>query len=290
MAVRIFPALIIVYDLSNARPKELERRPLPFVGPVKDFTVQLNLEHSYISVWGHAQGGFFRYHIHAAEGSFTISDLPPKQQVNVAERLSLGVDKKQDWNEVARRLDLAEILPFWLRLGSLVPAVKRGEGGVLTLLKHETLQECYMAGFEGILFPRLEDADYQGFGLPAVADDQSPIALLTQGADLIRSLFFHHDGPFLSILPQLPHAFDAGRFVNVSCGNVGEVDFEWRSRKLRRLVFRCQQDAECSFVVPKNLKTFRLRTACNERGIIHENGKPHQFAAGTTYYLDCFES
>ncbi len=49
----------------------------------------------------------------------------------------------------------------------------------------------FLAGFEGVMCPRLIDKDFQGLALPdAVDKDQSPLPILTGGWRLIRQLFF----------------------------------------------------------------------------------------------------
>ena len=184
---------------------------------------------------------------------------------------------------------MAEVFPFWLRLGTMTPATNFVAQGTAALLTVDSLQNLFLAGFEGILFPRLQDEGFHGFTLPALNQEMSPAVLLSEGARLIRSLFFQQEEQRIYILPLLPHEFSAGRFINIDCGSAGQLDFEWRSRKLRRMVFRCQQDDVFQFVFPKKLKTYRLREQPNIRGVLCGCHEPQNLVKGHTYYFDLFE-
>ena len=123
-----------------------------------------------------------------------------------SEKLSLGLHKSQDWTMVQRRKDFAEIFPTWLRLGQILPvgAEPKQKKGVLQLLgeceaaieaqkRTEILPvflKLFLAGFSGILSPRLQDEDYQGI-LPEETnvEEKGSLLLLTRGSELIRSLF-----------------------------------------------------------------------------------------------------
>jgi hypothetical protein len=285
----IYPTLVVVDDQEIS---------IPLTGPVDDFTIQLDLEKGYVKVWGHYQEGFLRYRIHATtDGKFAIvaekspqENLFPKEADNLfelpsCERLSLGMDKAQDWDMVSRRADLNEILPFWHRLGQLLPE-SHATGGTYSLLP--SFLNLFHAGFEGILSPRLEDTQHQGFHLPQPKG--SPLALLTEGSKLIRSLFFTQDGNQMEILPLLPPEFHAGRMIHISCGDFGTLDIEWTKKTLRRMVFHSKVKSELKFIFPKHLKTFRLCERKNQKGEIIEVGSTVQFDEGITYLLDNFKS
>jgi hypothetical protein len=273
----IYPTLIVIDD---------RKIPIPLTGPVDDFTIQLDLEKGCVKVWGHYQEGFLRYRIHATtDGNFTIvtekspKDIFPQPQKNLfqmpnCERLSLGKDKLQDWDMVVRRRDLTEILPFWHRLGQLLPET------VNAAKFDPDFLNLFRAGFEGILSPRLEDTQHQGLSLPKMS---SPSILLTQGAKLIRSLFFIQKGNELEILPN--NHFHQGRMVNISCGSLGTLDIEWTKKTLRRVVFHSKVNGEIKFLFPKDLKTFRLTPGkkMTVDTLISVN-------EGITYLLDNFET
>lgn len=300
LAAKVFPALLIMYDLSGECLIEVAQHRWNVKGPVKDFTVQQDLEKGQITAWGHAQNGFFKYRLLPNKNSYAIViDKAPEcfgESFNAVveplemptERLSLGVDKQQDWTLVKRRLSAAEIFPFWLRLGSITPITQSTNEGTAALLDQKTLTDLLAAGFEGMLLPRLTDADHQGFDLPNVTAGTSPACILSEGASCIRSLFFEQKEGCLHILQNTPKDFHSGRFINIDLEK-GQLDLEWRSRKLRRMVFRCSKTFEYSFVFPTKLKTFRLRDNENHRGLICSCEKALCLSAGSTYYFDLFE-
>lgn len=302
LSVQVFPALLVVYNMAAGEPVEIARHQWNVSGPVKDFTIQQDLEKGCVVAWGHAAEGFFRYRIGKSGSSYAIEiEKAPEKFGSVPsakmeypeisrERLSLGVDKQQDWTLVRRRLSIAEILPFWLHLGNLTPPTPATREGAASLLEMPDFEKLFMAGFDGILCPRLADRQHQGFNLPPVTGDFSPAILLTEGAGLIRSQFFRQHGNEMHLLLSLPHEFSSGRFINVRCGAAGEIDLEWRSRKLRRAIFRCAQSGGYTFVFPKQLKSFRFREQDNVRGALHLNGSIQEYAAGHTYLFDLFET
>ncbi len=156
IALQICPTLICVYDLSNAKNTLIQEISLPLSGPVRDFTVQLDLEKGHLIVWGHFADGFVRYRLFSInrENAFAINvEKCPEEGISLSyadrpiraketliidegkgffqetplhvppetDRLSLGSHQKQDWDFVQRRADLREIFPVWLRLGQLIP-------------------------------------------------------------------------------------------------------------------------------------------------------------------------
>ena len=152
---QFFPTKIVIDDLSGPTPREVTYLDLNLTGPVKDFTVQQDLEKGMLRVWGHYKEGFVRYSIAAGTEpcSFIFKvEKSPKSGVRsetlnktlhakemlcflngdiVSEllsstpkehcRLSLGSHKAQDWYLVQRRADLQEIFPVWHRLGKMLP-------------------------------------------------------------------------------------------------------------------------------------------------------------------------
>jgi hypothetical protein len=217
----------------------------------------------------------------------------------------LGVDKKLDWQLVKRRCDMAEILPLWLCLGQMTPSVESGYEGTGFFLKEcenallenqaedalKNLQTLFLTGFESILSPCLHDVLHQGFSIPAVREnaDVSPLVLLTQGALLIRRLFIQQVGTEISILPRLPHLLDAGRYMHVKCDTLGWLDMEWRSRKLRRVIFYSQANHTIKWHFPKGISRCRLRTQENEKGNCLLNGDSVDIAVGDRLLFDRFE-
>ncbi len=276
LPVTVYPCLLEVNG---------EQFPITLTGPVKDFTVMLDLEVGCVKVWGHYQEGFLRYRIHGTlSGRFSIViEKSPKEGlfpvnddqlyvVPAMERLFLGCNKAQDWDMVKRRMDPAEILPFWHRLGQQVPT----DSTQIPSLVH-----AFQAHFDGIMAPRNTDTDYQGLELV-----QNPGALLSEGCKTIRSLFFKQQGNMMDIIHS---EFHCGRMINISCGPLGMLDMEWTKRSLRRMVFHAATSAEIQFNFPKELKRFRVSLRRNQKGKNFSCGTPIVFEANQSYLLDNFE-
>jgi hypothetical protein len=139
-----------------------------------------------------------------------------------------------------------------------------------------------MAGFSGILAPRLSDG-HQGI-VPEGDYPFSPLGLLTEGSKLIRSLFFEEKENIISFLPELPPAFHAGRMVSVQTSLGDEIDFEWSKKTLRRVVFRVNVSREVHLDLQSSIKSFRIGK---------KNRMPADkllaLEAGKTLYLDRFQ-
>lgn len=320
----IFPAFLRVCDLSHSKPRLLSEITLNVEGPVKDFTVTQDLERGQIKVWGHSQKGYFRYRISPIQNApkkasltlektfpgFAFSHEPFETenavQIPHIENLSLGNHKAPDWDFISRRLDLAEILPLWFRLGQLIPkAPSKGMEGTLSLIEKcqhtiqnkdilhiiENLGVLYLAGFDVGLSPRLEDTSYHGIKLPKLNSnsDASPLTLLTEGYAIIRSLFFRSDQNQLRLLPALPPQFHCGRILGIKYEG-GSIDFEWTKKSLRRLVLKTSQADELRFELPHVVKRFRMRTSMQDKGRVFARDDVFKVEANQTYYFDHFES
>jgi hypothetical protein len=223
------------------------------------------------------------------------------------DRLFLGSQKAQDWELIRRRSDLAEIFPFWHRLGQLVPQITCKErSGTATLLdvcreriatgrSHallEPFRHLYLAGFEGGLSPRLSDSDHQGIFVPEVPVSVkiTPLILLSEGAEFIRSLFVQHAESSIRILPALPSEFHCGRLLHVYCGQLGDLDLEWSKKQVRRVCFRAQRTGQFDFSFQKEVKKFRLRQSNKDRGKAVLSGSPVPVEAGHQYWFDNFKA
>jgi hypothetical protein len=232
----------------------------------------------------------------------------PSENMSVLfpERLSLGNHKAQDWTLVHRRQDLGEIMPIWLKLGESIPyalrSLQRLEGTSALL---ETCQELifqedrlavlqgfkniFLAGFDGILSPRLLDTQHQGFSLPPLLNtsDLSPLVLLSEGARLIRSLFVQSCDREIAILPVLPVEFHCGRLLNVQCGDIAALDMEWSKKKIRRMILRAKTDGECKFTF-KDVTSFRLKKHRHHPGSRISCGQLLSLEKNQVYFLDNF--
>lgn len=327
LSFEIYPAYIKVWDLSASEPSLVVEFPIEIEGPVSEFTIMQDLEKGCLKVWGNSNNGFFRYYIYptsAPIGFVCVQEKFPQDnkspyipspycspepvlEMPVIPRLSFGVTKAPDWVLVNRRLILAEILPFWHRLGCLTPSVPDHSTGSAALFDPiekalvekdsvslaEHFKNLYLAGFSGLLCCSLLDRYHQGFGLASVPVDGpwSPLLLLTKGAQLIgRMLISMTKTNEIEILPCVLPELHAGRFCNVECGEFGRIDLEWSKKKARRLVFHSVKDQSICFQFQKDLKSFRLQKKGSKTVSTKSCGEPFSFAANTTYFFDHFES
>ncbi len=229
------------------------------------------------------------------------ADITP-YKAPVLDHLSLGNHKAQDWSLIKRRNDLKEIMPIWLKMGQLVPitdevlwegtasllktceeALKKGD--ITKVL--EPFSNLFHIGFNGIMTPRLFDLQHQGFDLPAVSPNSSPLLLLSYGAKLIRSLFIQFKGQTLNILPNLPVEFHTGRFLHVKLENVGIVDLEWSKKMIRRMIFFAETDGFIDIKWQKDIKRFRITE--NLKAEVFEVNSPIKVEKGKIYYFDRFQ-
>lgn len=314
--VQIFPCLIRVYHLKESIPVLLTEVELELTGPVQQFTVCNDLEKGRVSVWGKTANGWMRYHLISAqqtEGVRLVADRVPsgglklrqrgkdrvlqKQeghdligesmiftpyQLPPCDRLSLGHHKAQEGELMRRRLCLAEILPFWHRLGQLVPAeqIQNCQGGTLALLdrcrqclqhnKPEETEQAWvhliLAGFSSLFVPRLEDTDYQGLTHPLSSCTLSPLVLLSEGACLIRQLFVQQEQEQVRILPHLLPSLPSGRLIQVPLAAGGWISLEWTKKVIRRLVIYAAQDQTLLLQFRSNVRSYRLYQHTKDKG------------------------
>ncbi|MBS4168264.1 hypothetical protein [Parachlamydia sp. AcF125] len=325
---QIFPTLIHISSLANSSPEYIGRVKLDLTGPVEEFTIQQDLEKGEIKVWGHASEGYFDYRIFAEndgsikivqERGFELNFSPSfdcqsqpkaivfKSSVWLAphpptERLSLGNHKAQDWDLIKRRKNFAEIFPHWFRLGSLVPFSEIPENPHPSLLQacENALQQqpekilkaffpLFAAGFEGILSPRSQDLEHLGFKSPPIPSHLSPLYLLKQGAQLIRSLFMKIEPNTLSLLPSLPPEFHCGRAVNWQAEGIGTIHFEWSKKTLRRVILYSSANQTLHFNLQSPLKRMRLRTTPAEKGSFISCHAPLEVLSDQLYLFDNFQ-
>jgi hypothetical protein len=232
------------------------------------------------------------------------------------ERLSLGNNKAQDVDLVRRRLDLREILPAWHRLGLLCrPSLQNGFGrcavspslgfglneGNLELLNccqnailrkqpeqmGRLLMNVFLASFDGIFMPRLNDCQHQGLSQNVLnRQDISPLILLSEGATLIRELLIRQDAQGIHILPFLPPELHYGRFLQVPVSG-GVLSFEWTKKIIRRLIFFSQENQEVLFHFRK-IDRYRLRDENEDRGQTITSGQSLFFEKNRYYFFDNF--
>lgn len=326
LRLQIFPALIRVHDLSGNVPKQLGEIAIDVEGPVCDFTVEQDLEKSIIRVWGHTAKGYMRFVLMAIPGKphhigFKIEKQPEKsisfkssqsgfllEETNQSatpqmEQLSLGNHKAQNWQAINARCDLTEIFPIWMRLGQLTtvqPRIKSDKDSLFNVCKKaaegnkkseiiSVFSSLYLAGFDFGFSPRLHDEGHHGYPLPVIDSKESPLSLLTEGAELIRSLFIRSSQGKIEVLPCLPPDFHCGRIAHISCGTSGNCAIEWSKKLIRRMVFTAAEDGELQFVFQREVNRFRLRMSVKDIGKVIAWGTPVEVAKGQCYLFDHFE-
>lgn len=295
--IEAFPTLLRIGDIDV---------PLEVTGPVRNFTLQQDLEKNCAWVFGDAQEGFYRIKVEAKEEGFELffdrfphakrrkeKKFFPREITfflpQYWERLSLGSHKAQDWDLVRRRLDLKEILPVLFGLGQKIPRLPpqplRGTARLLEVPKDPkqilpAFEAIFLAAFHEIAVPRLNDDEHQGL-CPEEAEVGHPFFLLQETEKRIRALFFSQDERRLSFLPSSP--FAAGRMIDVQVEGVGSLDFEWAKGIPRRIVFRASTSGEVVLLFPKGVTSFRAEKKKRKAE------EPLLLEAGKTYLLDRFQ-
>ena len=267
-------------------------------GPVKGFTLLQDLEKNCVFIFGKPQEKFYRFRLVASEGGFTLFSEKTKERHFFAapiefyippiwERLSLGSHKAQDWDLVTRRFDLKEILPVLFGLGQKIPLIAPQPFiGTGRLLNANHLENFCRVAFSQILIPRLKDEQHLGL-VPNTSVSGNPCFLLQEAVKLIRSLFFFQNERRLDFLPTT--LFAEGRFNRIQAAGVGEIDLEWASQRIRRVVIRASQSGEVVLKFSKEVRAFRTTSSVSIKGKKTLRDEPLVLVSGNTYCLDNFQ-
>jgi len=199
-----------------------------------------------------------------------------RQNTAKSERISFGVFKKQDFELIQKRADMREVLPMWHALAKWMPPSQPSysidKERVIPLLK-----DLFLSGFQSLFFP--EPPEFSGY--PKIPGD--PASLISEGAQLIRSLLFKHEGDSLQVLPLLPRELECGRMVGVQLGNLALFDCEWRSGRIIRAGLTCLEDGTLNLYFPKRVKSFRI-DGCKRA----QNGESVALKKGYYIFFDQF--
>ena len=186
-------------------------------------------------------------------------------------RLAFGIHKLQNIDHIAIRKDLREIIPFLYRIGKLSPTdlrdIEPGTTGELVQKIRDRIQirdkmgltlalrEFFFIAIRDLFVPQLFDYRLQGsFTPPDTSKLHYDTNLLSEVAVLIESLFLEERGNSLFLLPLLLPTLHAGRFVNLSTqAKKYTLDMEWRSHKLRKVIFYSYDTCEYHFNLPLSL-------------------------------------
>lgn len=275
--VQAFPAKLFFRNLLTDAIEDIS---LDVQGPVKGFTALLDLERGRVEVFGRAQSGYFKVIIDEKSFPFLKGDSSLAPTVH----LSLGVNKKQDWDLVNRRNDMAEVFPHWVRLAQMIPfqPLPAKPVGSSRLLNQPEL--LFQAGFVGILSPRLEDEQHLGLIEEEPPErGANPIGLLHAGAKEILSYFYKRGEGLLELLPFLPKEFHAGRLITPS------FKLEWSKKCVKKVILTPQKDEVLRLQCGKGLKTMRLRRSQKARGEQIPIHTPLHLEAGKSLFLDRFQ-
>lgn len=283
--VEAYPELLKFHHLVTG---ETSTFSLGWKGPVLDFTVVLNLEQPSVEIFGHTLEGYRYCRLKKGEKGILLTldkqemllPLLGGTEEKPLERLSLGSHRKLDWDRVCRQKDLCSMIPVWNRLGQMTPHFGQMDFGT-----DPKLLEIFLAHFHGILAPCMEDFRHQAICCPKPTG--SPLALLTEGARLIRSFFFQEKENTVALLPHLPRLFHSGRFTHLHSSSGHQWDLEWASHRLRRVTIHPTRTEELILSLPKPLKAFRLKYRRKDRGII-VSSRTLSLEIGKTVFLDRF--
>lgn len=296
--------------------QDLERREVFIYGIAKEgyFSYRLSCkEGSIILKLDRASQGFLKGII--KESSAEIC-LKPKEILSLfktsyhslvmnLEKISFGNHKAQDWDLIKRRNNPLEYIPFWFALGQgsaqdELPLEGKGIIKHLELCKQalqneekesflEKLRELFEVGFESLLVPKLYDAKYLGLSKNSLSqtNHKTPIALLKEGYELIRKMFFEVKDNKISILCHLPSMFHAGRCLNFQLGKT-TFHIEWCKKLLKKVIINSSEKQTLHFCFQKALKTFRVRGSLNTRGLEVACSEPITLDKGL-YILDQFK-
>lgn len=311
-----YPALL------KAAGRELK---LDLSGPVKNFTVEQDLEKNCVWIFGQAAEGFYRLRVWAQEDGIRIRAekapldgiayggsekgilrkketlfLPSETEIRLAnalERLSLGSHKAQDWDRAMAECDLKLWVPSLFFLGQKIPYIPPQKlSGTARLLAWPeerkglalALERFFRASFAKIGVPRLRDDQHQGIA-PEEPVQGDPFFLIQEGAKQIRALFFRQNDRRIAFLPHLPPEFDSGRMLGVQALGIGSLDFEWTKGKMRRAILRGNTTGEVVLDLQKGIESLRVRSQLNGKGKKLPAGEPLFIEAGKTYFLDHFQ-
>lgn len=295
----IFPARVRIYDLKSYERKLIADIPISIKGPLKDFTVFQDLEKGIVTV----RADKLVYHL-LPTLELLYAKKGPSQIMPKVPRLFLGMHKQQEWEEIRFRCDFREIFPLWLKLGKILPEIGeyKSSSGMFSLLEEcqttikqhrpeyilQSFYKLFLAGFRGVLVPRLYDEEFQGI-IPDFTIHQTPLHLLKEGANLITSLFVTYDKKKIFILPNLPPDFFSGRFIDIPIFPFGTLSLEWTKKCIHKMVFKSHFDGPLLFQFPSSVKRFRVREGKKERGKYISCGNDIEINSNKIYLLDRFE-
>lgn len=247
------------------------------------------------------------YHSLYKEEPFEIGAA--SMQTPCLERLSLGLSKSLEWEKVKQRCNLKELFPLWLRLGQQLPKMEGSSEGIFALLEEcankvmakdkvqleEVFTTFFLASFEGVFVPRLEDTDFQGIieKKALATQDKKALFLLQKSAEIIRSLFFKEEEGKIALLPCLLPSFACGRMKGMTTSSQAVLDIEWTKHFLRNVSLRSLSQQTLLLQLPKGVVSCRIRkdkTVEDKKKIGKDRLLEVPLFPGVETWLDRFEA
>ncbi len=289
--VEAFPTLI---SLIGPRGERFDLN-LNIVGRVDNFTLEQNLDKNFVNVFGRSKDGCFCFKIFHCNSEITIEykknnciTIPATRSIESKksyEKLYLGVDKKLDWDLVIRRCNLAEIFQVLFLLGQKIPFATVDKCS--SYENEDEFESLIRAGFSDILVPISNYKRNLGIVLDDIPNTVSPLVRLKSAYLSIRRLFIFEDDK-IHILPNLFSQFHCGRLIDIELKNCC-IDFMWSKKKIKKIVIYPIKDSTFSFVFPKEISSFRLRTNHIDRGKTIQCDDKIILYKSKRYYLDKFQ-
>mgnify|MGYP002132264055 FL=1 len=277
-------------------------------GPVAGFTLEQDLERGCVRIFGTGKEGYYHLIIEQRggllgvtlkrgaplsylclekegmlqKGEFLELSVDSVEILPGEERLSLGMNKKLDWDLVSRRGDLKEILPVLYFLGQKAPRPSIEEFPQISI---EELVTCY---FHSILVPSRESDTRLGLSLPQISGKVPLAAILYKSYEAIRALFIEEKGDEISIFPHLPPKFVCGRMCGIKTKRA-VLDLEWSKGRLHKMRVEPLSQGPLRIRWPKDIDSFRLKEGPREKGRTVSHIDTISLELGQIIYLDKFQ-
>ncbi|MDN3504710.1 MAG: hypothetical protein P0S95_03945 [Rhabdochlamydiaceae bacterium] len=320
--VEVAPTLLKFTNLWLQKSFEIK---LGIFGPVTKFTVQQEIEKGKVVVFMHTAKGYVRYcifrdksevvlrvekapraglHIdfnkvdqsYKTKSELVVANIKSTISTQKSAHLFLGCTKAQDVENIKKRGDLKEILPFLFAVCQKIPHFewddpipKEGMYELLKQLKKEGDESSWLnlfnASFESIFSPRVQDTDYQG--LVKSESDVTIIPLLYELKLLILNMFIKGDQNSIEFFPNIPKDFVSGKLKGIELP-FGIIDLEWTKGQIRRISIQATCNETLTLKFPKKLKVFRLSVKGERETRDVSTSSSLRVMKKGKYYLDNF--
>jgi len=299
--IEAFPTLI---RLRNLAGEGFYEHFFHHRGPVKNFTLQTDLDRGLIKVFGHAPQGYFCKILKRKKGQLFLDEaalpmqLEPFEIKPLQERISFGQSKMQDWDFMKKRLDPLSIWPLLIALSQQLPSFPLEKVGSAIVLEEiaeaekieliNKWQVALMGCFQELLVPSYIDPYFQGlFKAPLAPIKYSTLGIIHFAASLIRSYFFREESGTLFFLPKLPPQCHAGRFIDIQTNQQLTCHLEWSKKEIKKVLLHAKEPGALKLDFPREVKSFRLRRSLKEKGIRVDKFYI-EYLAGDSFFLDRF--